>query len=210
MTQKIVLRTLCLLAILLLASSSGAMAQSSGQPSMRAITLSLPAETVLQSVQKLLPLAIPSNTPELQGDIILQSLESLAIQNNTLFVHGLLTGKNLTVTTNIAGQNLQMKVGQLQLPLRCKLYTRFDPSRRVLWVKPQFSDNTASQNPDNSAASLLGALDGREFAINLNKMQTLNLMVGDQSIPVTMRPVDIVGKNNTLIVQLLPLVHGRR
>ncbi len=206
MVQKNYIRSLYLLITLLLVPHS-AMSAPNGSQGQRDIVITLPAETVLAALQKILPLSIPSQNEQLQGDIILESLDRLVIHDNIIAVHGVLSGKNLMVVTNIAGQNIQLRVGEVRLPMTCDLLTRFDPARKKLFVTPRFSDTgSGNNNQEDSLAPLLGALGGREHAVNLDALQLLNIKVGARSIPIAMEPVKIVGTDNALIFHLLPQV----
>lgn len=204
------LRLTCLLLALLLPVSTVA-APSSNTNAAKNIVLSLPAETVLTSLQKALPLDIPSQNRQLQGDITLESLDRLVIHDNIITVHGVLSGKNLVMTTNLAGQDIQLKVGEVRLPMTCDLQTRFDPARRQLFVTPRFTDTAQKAgNPQDPLTPLLGALGGREYLVDLDALQMINVKVGAKTIPIAMEPVNIEGVNNTLIFQMLPRVGARR
>jgi hypothetical protein len=196
----------CLLAALLLLPfpATGGNGDSKIQKN---IVLTLPAETVLTSLQKVLPLDIPSQSRQLQGDIILESLDRLVIHDNIITVHGVLSGRNLVVVTQFAGQDLQLRVGEVHLPLTCDLQTRFDPAQRKLFVTPRFTDTAQhASNPQDSLTPLLGALGGREYPIDLDALQMINIKVGGKSIPITMEPVKIAAVDNALTFHLLPRV----
>lgn len=206
MVQKYCFYSFCLLVALLLLPHSG-MSAPANTASQRDIVITLPAETVLASLKKILPLDIPSQSSQLQGDIVLESLDRLVIHDNILSVHGVLSGRNLVVVTNIAGQDIQLKVGQVHLPMTCDLHTRFDPVQRKLFVTPRFTDTGAGSNSqDGSLAPLLGALGGREHLVKLDALRLLNIKIGTRSIPIAMEPVKIIGTDNALVLHLLPQV----
>lgn len=167
------------------------------------IVLTLPAETVLTSLQKALPLEIPSQSRQLQGDIIVESLDSLAIADNAITVRGVLSGRNLVVTTQLAGQPIQLRIGEVRLPVTCVLQTRFDAARRKLYVTPHFNN---AGNGNDDLAPLLGALAGHEYLVDLDALETMNIRVGRKTIPVAMDPVHIGGANNALVFQMMPRV----
>lgn len=209
MITKHRIRCLALAAALLLLPCVG-MSAPARDASPKNIVISLPAETVLASLQRVLPLDIPSQNPQLQGQIVLESLDRLAIHDNIISVHGVLSGRNLVVVTNIAGQDIQVKVGQVSLPMTCDLQTRFDPIKRKLFVTPRFSESGGNQNQEASLAPLLGALGGREQQLDLNALQQFNIKVGTRSIPIAMEPVKIAGANNVLVFHLSPQVGNPR
>jgi hypothetical protein len=126
---------------------------AAGGPQTKNIVITLPAETVLTSLQKVLPLDIPSQSRQLQGDIILESLDRLAIHDNIITVRGVLSGRNLMVTTRLAGQDIQLRVGEVHLPMTCDLQTRFDPGKKKLYVTPRFTDTAQNGgNPEDGLA----------------------------------------------------------
>lgn len=175
---------------------------SQAKPSQN-IVLTLPADTVLSTLQKVLPLDIPSQSRQLQGDIIVESLDSLAIVGNTITVRGVLSGRNLVVTTQLAGQPIQLRLGEVRLPVTCALQTRFDAARRQLYVTPNFNN---AGNGNDDLAPLLGALAGHEYLVDLDALETMNIRVGSKTIPVAMDPVHIGGANNALVFQMMPRV----
>lgn len=206
MVQKYCFFSFCLLLALLLLPHSGASAPAN-TISQRDIVITLPAETVLASLKKILPLEIPSQNEQLQGDIVLESLDRLVIRDNIISVHGVLSGRNLVIVTNIAGQDIQLRVGQVHLPMTCDLHTRFDPVQRKLFVTPRFSDTGAGSNSQEaSLAPLLGALGGREHLVKLDALRLLNIKIGARSIPIAMEPVKMTGIDNALVFHLLPQV----
>lgn len=197
-------KAILFLSVFLLALPLMATAPSVGQAkSSQNIVLTLPAETVLSTLQKVLPLDIPSQSRQLQGDIIVESLDSLAIADNTITVRGVLSGRNLVVTTQLAGQPIQLRIGEVRLPVTCALQTRFDAARRKLFVTPHFNN---AGNGNDDLAPLLGALAGREYLVDLDALETMNIRVGNKTIPVAMDPVHIGGANNALIFQMMPRV----
>ncbi len=199
---------LLLFALFLLPLSALAAAGAQGKKN---IVITLPAETVLTSLQKMLPLDIPSQNRQLQGDITLESLDQLVIHDNIITVRGALSGRNLVVTTRLAGQDIQLKVGEVRLPMTCDLHTRFDPAQRKLYVTPRFVDaaqNAAEQ--EDALAPLLGALGGREYPVDLDALEMINIKVGAKSIPIAMEPVKIAGIDNALVFHLLPRVGAPR
>lgn len=175
----------------------------------RNIVLTLPAETILRSLQQMLPLDIPSQSRQLQGDIIVESMDYLAIADNIITVRGVLSGRNLLVTTQLAGQDIQLRVGEVHIPVRCALHTRFDPTRRALFVTPRFADSPANDGSDG-LAPMLGALAGREYQVDLDALEAMNIQVGSRSIPIAMEPIKIAGINNSLVFHMLPRVGRSR
>ena len=206
------LRTLCTTCLLLISLLGPHLASAAGTgTNQQPIVLSLPADTILTSVQKALPLDIPSQSRQLQGDITLESIDRLVIRDNIITVRGVLFGRNLVVLTNFGGQDVQVRLGEVRLPMTCDLQTRFDAARKKLFVTPRFSETAQNaNNPQDPLAPLIGALGGREYAVDLDALETINLKVGAKSIPIAMDPIKIAALNNALVFHLLPRVGASR
>ena len=70
-----------------------------------------------------------------------------------------------------------------------------------------------AQTANGQAGSLdplLGALGSREYPVDLEALQVLNLRMGERTIPIAMQPVNITGTDNSLIFRLLPRVGSPR
>ena len=170
----------------------------------RDIVITLPAETVLHSLQKMLPLEINTDNPDLQGQITLQSLKKLAINDNTLSIQGVVGGKNLSMVTTIANQKIRLKLGEVHLPVSCDLRTRFDKGKQQLFVTPFFPAPEQSTNGSNAIRPLLKALEGQEYPLQLDTLKLSNFKLGEKPFPLTMVPVDITGRDNALMINLQP------
>ncbi len=170
----------------------------------RDVVLSVPAETVLAAVQKALPLRIPTQSGNVSGDLILESLDRLSINGNVIAVHGVLSGKNMALNANVAGNPLHVQLGEVQLPVSCDLVTRFDRQTGRLFVSPRFGGQGNAQ--DGDLAGLMAGLSGREYPLDLGALKTLDLDVGGRTIHLAMRPTNIVGRDNALVFFLQPQV----
>ncbi|WP_153306441.1 hypothetical protein [Desulfogranum japonicum] len=182
-----------------------ALSAFSAQAAARNIHLQLPAEALLASIQQVLPLPLATGQNDLDGDIMLTSLDSLSIDGNIIHFRGMVHGNDLAMNTQIAGQNIRLKLGAVQLPITCDLATRLDTKKRLLYITPTFK--SAAQN-DNSQQTgldpLLGSLSNKEYSIPFDKWNILNLQLGNQQVPLAMDPVRIAGVKNTLIVEMQP------
>ena len=154
----------------------------------RDVVLSVPAETVLAAVQKALPLRIPTQSGNVSGDLILESLDRLSINGNVIAVHGVLSGKNMALNANVAGNPLHVQLGEVQLPVSCDLVTRFDRQTGRLFVSPRFGGQGNAQ--DGDLTGLMAGLSGREYPLDLGALKTLDLDVGGRTIHLAMRPAE--------------------
>lgn len=172
----------------------------------RDITITLPAETVLRSLQEMLPLELSPENANLTGQITLQSLERLSIDHNTLSVQGVVGGKDLSMVTTIADQSIRLKLGKVHLPVTCDLHTRFDPQKKLLMVSPTFPVKESSAPGASAIRPLLKALEGKTYPVALDMLKLQNIRIGKHRFPLTMEPVNIAGRDNTLIISLQPIL----
>lgn len=169
------------------------------------ITITLPADAVRQSLSTMLPLPIEPENKQLNGEIILESIDRLKIHSNTISLGGVVSGKNLSMTTRIADRDIKLQLGQVQLPLACDLLLRFDNSSKTLFITPKFQNQKPEDNnPAAALTSLLAALGSKEYRVDLNTIQPLNARIGNQTIPIIMEPTSIIAANNQLVIKLIP------
>ncbi|HEB68379.1 MAG TPA: hypothetical protein ENI88_02030 [Desulfobulbus sp.] len=168
-------------------------------------TFILPAPALLQTLQTMLPLPLEPDSANVNGTISIDAIDTLAIHDKIISLHGVLSGKNLSMSTEIAGQNIRLKLGQLILPLSCDLLLRFDRPAQQLFITPQLKPSQ-----DQPAAGgevilpLMAALNNREFPVDLKKLLTLNPTIGGQSRPLRLETVGVTAEKNQLVLRLRP------
>ena len=167
----------------------------------RDITVTLPAETVLEAVQKILPLTIPAQISGVQGDLILESLSRLAVNGNVIAVSGVLAARNMHVNANVGGKPFQLQLGEARLPVSCDLLTRFDKASGKLFFTPRF---TGQGGDDAGFSQLLGGLSRREYPLELDALERLDFQIGPRTVSFALRPTDIYGQDNALTFALQP------
>jgi len=167
-------------------------------------TFTLPAPAVLQALQTILPLPLEPDSATLKGTISIDSIDTLTIHDQTISLHGVLSGKNLSMRTEIAGQNIRLKLGQLILPLSCDLLLRFDRAGQQLFFIPQLKPSRDTPAGGEAILPLMAALNNREFPVDLKKLLAFNPTVGGQSRPLQLEAVQVTGGNNQLIFRLRP------
>lgn len=169
------------------------------------VTLTLPAATIRASLQKVLPLPIEPENGHLQGKLVLESIERLELRDNGAFVQGVLLGSNVVLQTRMGDQDLNMKVGEVRLPLSCDFSFRFDRASRILFVTPRLEQPAPTNNPQADALlPFLTLLGNREYPVSLASLQSFNARIGNQDIAVLMEPVDILITPRQLIVRMKP------
>lgn len=192
-----------LLSVLLLVFFLPASAGAKGEQDI--FTFILPAPALRQSLQTILPLPLEQKSSSFSGRIILDSIDTLRIHNNIISVHGIVSGKNLSMHTQVAGQSIKLKLGQLTLPLACDLHLRFDNKKKQLFFTPQFKrSKNKSGNKGDVLLPLLAALGGHEYPVDLSRLQAMTPTIGNRRLDLRFQPVQVTTKNNQLILGLKP------
>jgi hypothetical protein len=169
------------------------------------VTLTLPEAMIRESVQSVLPLPIVPEGDHLQGKLVLDSISSLEMRDNGALVKGTVLGSGLTLKTRIGDQNLNMKIGEVRLPLTCDFAFRFDQARKILYVTPRLEPPQPTNNPQADAVlPLLALLGNREYPVSLDSLQSFTTRVGEQKISVAMEPVDIHIAGRQMVVKMRP------
>ena len=170
------------------------------------ITLTMPSAALHQTISNMLPMSLEQigQQKRFEGTITVDSISRLAVKENTISLQAQLSGRNMKMTTSIGGQNIQVKLGQLVLPVTCDIALRFDTKKKRLFLTPQF------KNPDhgksNSAKTLLPLLNGlsREYPVPLDNLAPFTGQIGSQTVSARMEIVNIKAAKNNLIIQFRP------
>ena len=170
------------------------------------ISLTLPIATLHQNMNNLLPLPLElqKKNRNFQGSFRVDSISRLRLKKNVIAVQGQLSGKNMAVNAKVGGQTIQIKLGEVVLPVSCDIALRYDKQRKTLFLKPTFYKQTRKQDP--AAASLGPLLDNlsKEYALPLNKWAPLAGNLGKTPIFVQLEPVDIRLAKDALVLQFQP------
>lgn len=171
------------------------------------VTLTLPIATLHQALRTLLPLPIEQHKKNrnFQGTFVVESISKLTVrQDNVLALQGQLSGRNMAVNAQVGNQTIQIKIGQVDLPVSCDIALRYDRKRRSLFLRPTFYNQARQQDP--TVASLAPMLDGlsKDYALPLDKLDPLVGSLGTTPIFVQLEPVDIRLTGDSLILQFIP------
>ena len=172
------------------------------------VSLTLPLATLHQALSSLLPLPIEQQkrNRNFRGTFVIDSISRLtAKQNNVIALQGQLSGRNMAVNAQVAGQTIQIKLGQMVLPVSCDIALRYDRQRKTLFLRPTFYNQAQQQDP--AAAALAPLLDGlnKEYALPLDTLNPLIGKLGGTPIFVQLDPVDIRLNGDSLVLQFRPL-----
>ena len=173
------------------------------------VTISLPAEILRQTISDALPIPIETKNHVMEGSIVVDSLDKLLVHDKSIFLQGVISGRDLAMTADIGGQNIKMKLGSVKLPVTCELFLRFDKQKKILFVKPVFPKPAKGQGEDPAAEvlqPLLASLGGREYPVEFDDIEPFLFKLGARTIPVRLTPTDIQTLKGILVVKMIPQV----
>jgi hypothetical protein len=168
------------------------------------VAIVLPASALHRTLRGLfpLPLDLPEENRQFKGSITVDSISSLTVANGRIVVSGQISGRNLSMNAEVAGQSLHIRLGSLTLPVACEIFLRLDHEEQTLFLTPRFQSKAQPANPDDAVVPLLNSLS-REYAVPLDDLrQTWKTDSG--IIALRLEPVDIRTADDALILHLQP------
>jgi hypothetical protein len=170
------------------------------------VSLTLPLATLHQALNSLLPLPVEQQkkNSNFRGTFVIDSISRLAVKQNVIALQGQLSGRNMAVNAQVGGQTIQIKLGQMVLPISCDIALRYDQKRKTLFLRPTFYNQAPQHDP--AATALAPLLEGlnKEYTLPLNKLDPLVGKLGITPIFVQLEPVDIRLNGDSLVFQFRP------
>ncbi len=175
------------------------------------ITLNLPEKVIAQAITAMLPFDIDAHSKNIQGNITIINISQLEITNQHLACQLHLAGSNLAFLTEIAGHEIQLKVGAVEIDFNANAALRFDADRQTLYIKPVVKNVAAKGDGKNGeiGQALIALLNGREFPITMQKIDPLIAKAGAKTVTISAKIADIQAKENLLQLQLTPAVTSK-
>ncbi len=175
------------------------------------ISLTLPESVIAKAVTALLPLRIDAHSKSVQGDINIKSITDFQLSNNQLACRLRLAGTNLGLVTEIAGHEIKLKVGAVEIDVQTNATLRYDAAHQTLFVKPvvkNLSPGGKDANADIGQA-LVALLNSKEFPITLQNLDPIIAKSGAKVITINTRITDIKAQPEALRLSLIPMVSAK-
>ncbi len=191
-----------LLGLTLIFTTNPANAQSNSE----SIILTLPESVLAKAITALLPMKVDAHSKAIDGDITIINISGLQIEKNKLSAKLHLAGKNLAFLTQIAGHEIRLKVGEIEIMFATDAALRFDAQRQTLYIKPLIKDMSASGSGSNAeiGQALLAILNGRELPISLQNLGPVMANTGTKTVAIESRVTAIKAKKDMLQFSLAP------
>lgn len=167
-------------------------------------TFILPAPALHQTLQKNLPLILQPQSSSFKGTVSIESIDRLNIHDEMISLHGVISGKDMTISPTIAGQAIKITLGQITLPFSCDLLLRFDHNSGQLFITPRFTASESEKSNTQALLPLLTALSNREYPVDLTELNTLKPSIDGHDLNLQLEPVQIAAGDNQLILGLRP------
>ncbi len=175
------------------------------------IILNLPENVIAQAVTAVLPLNIDAHSKNIQGNITIINISALEITDQHLACKLHLAGTDLAFLTEIAGHEIKLKVGSVEIDFKVNAALRFDAANQTLYIKPVVKDVTAEGDGKKGeiGQALIALLNGREFPVSMQNLDPLIAETGAKTITITTKIADIQAKQDVIQLRLSPSITSK-
>ncbi len=172
------------------------------------ITLNLPQTVINRATAAVLPLRIDAHSKSIEGELHIIDISELELTDNHLACRLHLAGNNLVLLTEIAGHEIRLKVGTVEVDFKTDSVIRFDAESQTLFIKPIIKD-VSSSGGDPSAdigQLLVGVLNGQEFPISIQDLDPLIARTGSKTLTINTTIANIEAKPQSIQLSLLSTI----
>jgi len=175
------------------------------------ITLTLPQSIIAEAAHTILPLALDAHSKTIQGDITIIDISEVALSDKYLTCDVRLAGRDLVLMTEIAGHEIKLKVGSVNINSTIDAVLRFDAEKQLLYIKPVIRDTgkTSEASGPDIGQAITAMLDGREFPVEIQKIDPLLARAGAKLVTVNMQVADIATHPGNLQLSLRPKISAK-
>lgn len=172
------------------------------------IRLSIPQSVITEVTRTLLPINIDTHSKSVDGDITIINISDIKLTDRHLACRLHLAGNNLALLTEIAGHEIRLKVGSIELDVTTDAELRFDVKKQILYLKPIIKDvGSGGSGPNGEIGkALIAMLSGREFPINMQQLDPLVAQAGAKTVTINTEIVNIEAKPKLIQLSLKPII----
>ena len=190
-------------AILFFLSFSAAPAQVNN---IKELTVVIPAESIAQFIQPLLPYSINIGK-NFSGSFWVKSIENIKIAKDKVSFSAHIYGKDIGYSAKIGKQTASFKVGNVNLRNHWEASLRYDKSKKMLYIKPHVEGPQNMQDfsqGDILIDTLFNALSDIEYPIDVNRIQPIAAEIYDTELTINTDISDIYADSNKLFIEIIP------
>ena len=175
---------------------------------LKEMTAVMPAQSIARAIKPLLPYKIYLGEGFV-GSFFVKSIDNIRIRKNKIFFTSLISGKNIKYATKFGKQVINIVVGDVNLPSSWEVSFKFDKNKNRLLVVPklqEIKDMQEFSQGDGLLNTLLTALSGVEYPIDLDNIKPVKSEFNNQLWILNMKITDVYTGKNTLFVEVTPAV----
>lgn len=175
------------------------------------ITLNLPETVIAEATAAILPLSIDAHSKSIEGDLRIINISELQLTDDHLACRLHLAGTNLVLLTEIAGHEIRLQVGTVEIDFKTEAAIRFDAKQQILYIKPMVKDVTTSGAASGADIGqiLVALLNDQEFPVAIQDLEPLIARAGSKTITFNSTVADIEAKPQSIQLSLRALVTSR-
>lgn len=175
------------------------------------ISLNIPQVVLSDVIQKALPIRVDTDSGALNGEITVVKIDKLQFDDQRIACNIVLAGRNLELATELAGHEIRLKVGNIDLDFFCTGVVRFDEAEQTLYIRPTVSDfqSTEENKQTELGKTILTLLNGREFPITLDRIEPIVAKASNKTVVIDNRLAGVKLTKQGLTLSLLPQVSTR-
>lgn len=173
------------------------------------IILTLPESVIANAAKAILPLKVDANSNSIQGDITIINISNLELTNGHLACNLQLAGNNLAFVTEIAGHEIKLKVGAVEIEFATHAEIRFDAKKQTLFIKPVVKEISSGGDKGDIGAALVALLNGRDFPVNMKNIDPIIAEAGAKTITINSQIADIAARKDIIELKLVPQISAK-
>jgi len=168
------------------------------------ITLKVPQSVIAKATAAILPLQIDAHSKSIEGDIKIIDISELRLTDNHLSCRLHLSGTKLAFLTELAGHEIKLRVGSVEVAFKTDAILRFDAKQQTLFIKPVVQDVSAGEEGPSAdiGQALIAVLSGREFPITMQELDPLIARAGVRTITINTTIANIEAKPQAIELKL--------
>ncbi len=170
------------------------------------ISLKLPEPVIASAVTKCLPIPIDTSSDSIGGSLFIKTIDNLRLESGAVSAHIVLIGNGIRIKTSIAGHEIQLNLGNVQLDFNTTAHVRYEPKKQTLLITPTITDigRTQQQKSQELATLLTGLLNNRVFPIKIEQLQPTITDLGNRQLAFNVIIQEIHIRKNALLLYLIP------
>lgn len=172
------------------------------------ITLNLPQSVINDAVAATLPLKVDATSKTLQGSITIIDISDIQLTDDHLACRLHLAGNQLQFLTEVAGHEIRLKVGSVEIDFKANSELRFDPKQQTLFIRPVIEEVKSSKDASGGdiGHALVSLLNAREFPVNMQDIDPIIARTGAKTLTISTKIADVKAKKKKLQLYLEPKI----